>query len=396
LVFLNSVCDRLTYGILVGQLSIVAGSAPGLVLSLWLNMQAVKLQYARSYSEQMRKLLLKNVQEVELPSTTTTGVGVDGDKNNHADAEMEQSMSFIDIENTQDPTDDDESEIRPKNQQQQPPVQTSELSNHQDEFDLLILNVYSSMHKVKTSANQENVLLIVSSFWVIIVVILLFIEGLSLKTQQTTVGIAVNLNLVVFYGAPLSTIYDVMNTKLSASIHIPTMVLNTTNGLLWSVYGLFVRDIVVTIPNGIGVMLGCIQIVLCLIYPREPYDAFSKRDSMNSRRRTIVMLNTMNHNNNPMEGPSILSMENKKRNIRSSQLLGEILADPIVIQDILSDQQQLHRSSRTLIDETATTSNLSYFPNNETERYRRKSWVGGSRSSSEFIVSRNKPDQLCL
>ena len=82
------------------------------------------------------------------------------------------------------------------------------------------------------------------------------------------IGILVNLNLVFFYGAPLSTISTVIKTRSSASIHIWTMITNTANGLFWGAYGLAVLDPFIFVPNGVGAGLGVIQIFLCVTFPR--------------------------------------------------------------------------------------------------------------------------------
>lgn len=95
------------------------------------------------------------------------------------------------------------------------------------------------------------------------------------------VGVFVNLNLVVFYGAPLKTIQNVIEEKNSASIHYETMIMNWINTTFWIGYGCARRDLVVVIPNATGLLLGIAQGVLCLLYPRsvdEPAARLSLHD----------------------------------------------------------------------------------------------------------------------
>jgi len=110
--------------------------------------------------------------------------------------------------------------------------------------------------------------LCMTTFWLVIISTIGFGQNLSHDTKQMIVGIFVNLNLVFFYGAPLSTIYTVMTARNAASIHIPTMMTNTANGVFWTAYGLAVMDGFVFVPNGLGAILGFIQMTLCCIFPR--------------------------------------------------------------------------------------------------------------------------------
>ena len=75
--------------------------------------------------------------------------------------------------------------------------------------------------------------------------------------------------LVFFYGAPLHTMKKVVQTKCSDSIHVPTMVLNWSNTSLWLAYGVARKDPIILIPNAIGLLLGLMQELLRLLYPRS-------------------------------------------------------------------------------------------------------------------------------
>jgi solute carrier family 50 (sugar transporter) len=80
--------------------------------------------------------------------------------------------------------------------------------------------------------------------------------------------VLVNLNLVFFYGSPLSTIFQVVRTRSSSSIHVPTMVTNTANGIFWCAFGVAVMDFFIAVPNGLGAVLGGLQCALCVLFPR--------------------------------------------------------------------------------------------------------------------------------
>eukprot|EP00985_Skeletonema_marinoi_P023331 scaffold15487_cov112-Skeletonema_marinoi.AAC.5 len=83
------------------------------------------------------------------------------------------------------------------------------------------------------------------------------------------VGVAVNINLIFFYAAPLSTIATVIRTKNSASIHFWTMAMNTSNAFFWCVYSLAIQDYYILIPNGLGFVFGLLQVALYQCFPRS-------------------------------------------------------------------------------------------------------------------------------
>jgi hypothetical protein len=138
--------------------------------------------------------------------------------------------------------------------------------------------IFSHVRQIVTKVNapamippvyHERLLLSNAIVWLIVVAIISFATAFDTRTKELIVGIVVNLNLVVFYAAPLSVIYTVVSQRNSASIHICTMITNTLNGTFWAVYGLAVVDPFIYVTNGLGAILGVVQIVLCLLFPRK-------------------------------------------------------------------------------------------------------------------------------
>jgi solute carrier family 50 (sugar transporter) len=79
----------------------------------------------------------------------------------------------------------------------------------------------------------------------------------------------VNINLLFFYGAPLQKIQVVLSSKSSDSLHTMTVLLNCINAAFWAAYGVAVQDIVVYGPNGLGLLFGLLQALLCCFYPKN-------------------------------------------------------------------------------------------------------------------------------
>ena len=53
----------------------------------------------------------------------------------------------------------------------------------------------------------------------------------------------------------------------------PTFRANTT---FWTLYGLARRDLVIIVPNSMGLALGLTQGLLCLLYPHQSQPAFTQ------------------------------------------------------------------------------------------------------------------------
>lgn len=94
---------------------------------------------------------------------------------------------------------------------------------------------------------------------------------------------------VFFYGAPLNTIRQVLSEKNSNSIHCPTMVLNWVNTSFWLVYGFARRDLIIMIPNGLGLLLGLSQGVLSLLYPRTGRNHEDELDNEEASRNSLIV-----------------------------------------------------------------------------------------------------------
>jgi solute carrier family 50 (sugar transporter) len=125
-----------------------------------------------------------------------------------------------------------------------------------------------SSQKIQAPAPHETTTMCMVCIW-LGAISFISLVSLSQETRELFIGVLVNLNLVFFYGAPLSTILEVLKTKSSASIHTRTMFTNSCNSAFWTAYGLAIQDWFVYVPNGIGACLGAIQICLCLIFPRQ-------------------------------------------------------------------------------------------------------------------------------
>jgi uncharacterized protein with PQ loop repeat len=150
-----------------------------------------------------------------------------------------------------------------------------------------------AIQKTPAPASHEIMVLCISTIWLVLVTIAALGRSVLDENSRTfLIGLAVNANLIFFYGAPLSKIAVVIESKTSESIHIPFMVASLLNGTLWVCYGIAVSDYFISVPNGFGSLLGVIQLALCVVYPRHPQNKASQSptDTFCNREKAALLV----------------------------------------------------------------------------------------------------------
>mmetsp|Transcript_1422 Transcript_1422/g.3330 ORF Transcript_1422/g.3330 Transcript_1422/m.3330 type:complete len:292 (-) Transcript_1422:170-1045(-) len=212
---LGNTIGWLAYSFVTDNLFVFFANAPGLLISIFLNVGAMKLQYYE---------MVSSIQLTESRTATNQGDDADDTQNTMDASELDGDI----IHNNTD-----------EKQRMGPPSLTS---------------------------HEKAVLCIIITWFLILSITSL--APISKRDTKLVIGIAVNLNLIFFYGAPLSTIVTVVRTRNSASIHFLTMVMNTFNAFFWCVYSSAIGDYNILIPNGLGFLFGAVQIALYSIFPR--------------------------------------------------------------------------------------------------------------------------------
>ena len=161
----------MAYAFVTQNMFVLVSNLPGLVLSVWLNMGAAKLQYIES---------LKLVHYVG--------------------NEFESSHSLrLDRNNEHD--------------------DTEQMINHDS---INTVPTISQNHRLPSSTHQEHLLITILILWGVSLSTVVFVP-MSNERRALIIGTIVNLNLIVFYGAPLSSIAKVFKTRSSRSIHRRTL-----------------------------------------------------------------------------------------------------------------------------------------------------------------------------
>ena len=229
---LGNCCGWITYAILIQNMWLFFANAPGFVLSVWLNMGAAKLQYEGFRAVEMRKYLATYLEQSSRPALPMP-IGHSGEAEETQQEEANGPLQKV--------TDSGK----------------------------VVWEVTAQLKQAP--APHENITIAMVLIWLANISLISFAD-FSQATNELIIGCVVNLNLVFFYGAPLSTILTVLRTRSSLSIHIMTMATNTANGAFWTAYGLAVLDPFIYVPNGLGAALGVVQIFLVLTFPRIPLE----------------------------------------------------------------------------------------------------------------------------
>ena len=232
----------IAYGYFIRDPFLVASNLPGFILSIWLNMGAAKLQYLEIKELQKSCIVDRNQVMQRWDADRVPEDGSGNQTSNNTRVGGGNVSGLISRRRTQQ--------------------QDSEGVN------LLVEEPGYLQEESVEITPHETVFLRVLVAWAVILVYTSWLYPRN-GNPAGLIGVIVNLNLIVFYGAPLKTIKKVVSEKNSASIHKETMIMNWINTTFWIGYGCARRDLVVIVPNATGLMLGIAQGTLCLLYPRN-------------------------------------------------------------------------------------------------------------------------------
>lgn len=88
---------------------------------------------------------------------------------------------------------------------------------------------------------------------------------------------------IAVYGSPLISVTNVIKYKSTEFMTFSMCLATFVVSFLWTIYGLLEGDNFILVPNGIGVVLGSMQLFLFILYPKTSqksimYDSSSRLD----------------------------------------------------------------------------------------------------------------------
>lgn len=234
-----------TYSYLINSLWVFVSNAAGFMISIWLNMAAVKLQYSDRMAKELRSSFVRLL-----------------DDNRKSFRGLDRREDIIIVRNLSD----NSKEVVTTSSTPPPPL----LPTPSHTFaNLRNIALEVTTQKIEAPAPHEKVVIGFIFTWLLVISLLFFIPKVNQAQYTLVIGIVANINTCFFYGAPLSTIVTVLKTHDSCSIHRRTMITNTANAVFWTAFGIGIMDWIIVIPNGLGSVLGFIQVFLCLIIPNR-------------------------------------------------------------------------------------------------------------------------------
>jgi solute carrier family 50 protein (sugar transporter) len=245
---LGNCCGWVTYSILKRDFFIFFANIFGLILSVYYNLAAVKLQFHGDRSVNLRRSIVTALQHDQ--EQQSKAFLMDPLTSTQANSlTKEEPDGNVKIRNTSPATTD-----------------FPALSSAAD-YAKIVWEV--AAQKRLSPAPHEKAVLFMVVLWIGTISLIVFADSFSSSVRENIVGGVVIGNLVFFYGAPLSTIAAVVKTRCSDTIHVPTAITNAANGTLWCAYGIAVSDYLIAGPNGLGAALGGLQIALLVMFPRQ-------------------------------------------------------------------------------------------------------------------------------
>lgn len=305
-----------TYGILISNWFVFWANYPGFLIACWLNLGAVKLMYASHHKEETRRSL------VEYLSSSSSAAAAASMKTLTQGDTVEERQSFLCDElnpKRQHETDDDENDDRTTDENDKDPTKivdcgdgiastnktspssastqagagagesaSANPNTQQKDWTKIVWEVTSQTTPAKTP--HERLVMGIVIVWTVVLSTIGFYKHYTSLTNdseqssnasnvaQSVVGYVVNFNLVFFYGAPLSAISRVLRTKRCDTLHVPTMIMNTSNAVFWTSYALApqINDPFIYVPNGLGVLLGTIQFFLWMVFPKTADEEYGR------------------------------------------------------------------------------------------------------------------------
>jgi solute carrier family 50 protein (sugar transporter) len=121
-----------------------------------------------------------------------------------------------------------------------------------------------------TRIRIESVMLMTMCYWMFVIMVTCFaISDENRDSSIMIIGLSADAASLVYYASPLAGIWEIIKTKDSSSLYVPSIVISSLNCLLWTIYGLFgVNQLLLWLPNAIGFAICMIGLILSMIYPK--------------------------------------------------------------------------------------------------------------------------------
>uniref|UniRef100_A0A7S4DSG2 Sugar transporter SWEET1 n=1 Tax=Lotharella globosa TaxID=91324 RepID=A0A7S4DSG2_9EUKA len=168
---------------------------------------------------------------------------------------------------------------------------------------LSVFSYYSDPEKCRYDA-RKYALGVLFSEMMVAMALFMTTDQMSSDEQCDYLGMLATSILVMTFASPLIVIVQVCRTRNSSALSRPLSVLGFLCACAWTTYGKLIDDVYVWGPNGLGIMLTAMQLLVIVMYPKRspgPSDGVSKLpqngSKRNSRRWGVLRASAHGHDN---------------------------------------------------------------------------------------------------
>eukprot|EP00741_Cyanophora_paradoxa_P008180 tig00000025_g7916.t1 len=132
-----------------------------------------------------------------------------------------------------------------------------------DVLAVYFLSTYYIFAKTQQQQVRNQILAMVAVLGTLVVYVRF---GVGAELAPAYLGTIASVASVIMFGSPLGAIMTVLRTKSTETMPPLVSAMSALASGLWFGYGSLIDDQYVIIPNGLGFILGCVQLVVIYVY----------------------------------------------------------------------------------------------------------------------------------
>ncbi|KAK9179096.1 hypothetical protein WN943_028293 [Citrus x changshan-huyou] len=133
-------------------------------------------------------------------------------------------------------------------------------------LELIYLSIFCLYDRLKRGRRVVGLGILAEVIFVGVIAIITFLAFHTHTSRSMFVGILCDIFNIIMYASPLTIWHKVITTKSVEYMPFFLSLANFANGCIWTAYALIKLDIYILVSNGLGAILGFIQLVIYACY----------------------------------------------------------------------------------------------------------------------------------
>ncbi|KAH9790619.1 hypothetical protein WN944_009804 [Citrus x changshan-huyou] len=129
-------------------------------------------------------------------------------------------------------------------------------------LELIYLSIFCVYNREKKGRKIVAIGLLGEVAFLGVIAVITFVVFHNTTTRTLFVGIICDIFNIIMYASPLSIWHKVIKTKSVEYMPFFLSLANFANGAVWTAYGLIKFDKFIVVSNGLGTVLGAIQLII--------------------------------------------------------------------------------------------------------------------------------------